>query len=77
MNLYPRIKETHHYDFPIKISFYFENVNCHEIFISDQILLKLKCDVDEYRYFPCGGTKHIQAKGKGVWEALIQRYCPK
>ena len=61
-------KETHHYDLN-------ENVNCHEIFISDQILLKLKCDVDEHLYFSCVGTKHIKAKGKGVLEALIQRYC--
>ena len=51
------------------------NVNCHEIFISDQILLKLQCDVDEYLFFPCVGTEHIKAKGKGVLEALIQRYC--
>ena len=55
-------KETHHYDFPIKVSFLYENVNCHEIFISDQILLKLECDVDECLYFPCVGTKH---QGKG------------
>ena len=44
------------------------------MFISDLILLKLKCDVDEYLYFPYVGTKHIKAKGKGVLEALIQRY---
>ena len=61
--------------FPIKISFWYENVNCHEIFISDQILRKLKCDVDEYLYFHCVGTKHINAKGKWVLEALIQRFC--
>ena len=60
----PDKKETHRYDFPIKISFKYENVNCHEIFISDQILLKLECDVNEYLYFPCVGTKHIKAKGK-------------
>ena len=47
---------------------------CHEIFISDQSLLKLECNVDEYLYFPCVGTKHIKAKGKGILEALIQRY---
>ena len=58
----------HHYDFPIKISFLYENVNCHEIFISDHILLRLECDVDKYLYFPCVGTKHIEAKGKGVWK---------
>ena len=52
-----------------------ENVNCHEIFISDQILLKLECDIDEYMYIPCIGTKHIKANGKRVAEALIQRYC--
>ena len=73
--IYPTKKETHHYDFPIKISFLYENVNCHEIFISDQILLKLECDVDECLYFPCVSTKHTKAKGKGVWEASIQRYC--
>ena len=63
-----------HYDFPIKISFLYENVNCHEIFISDQILLKLLCDVDEYLYFHCVDTKHINAKDKGVLKALIQCY---
>ena len=59
----------------MKISFKYENVNCYEIFIFDQILLKFKRDVDEYLYFPCVGTKHIKAKGKEVLEALIQRYC--
>ena len=48
---------------------------CHEIFISDQILLRLECDVDDYLYFPCVGTKHIKANGKQVLEALIHRYC--
>ena len=42
-------------------------------FISDQILLKLECDLDEYLYFPCVGTKHIKANGKLVLEALIQQ----
>ena len=65
-HIYPTKKETHHYDFPIKISFNYENVNCHEIFISDQILLKLEFDVDEYLTFPCAGTKYIKAKGKEV-----------
>ena len=60
--LIPDKKETHHYDFPIKISFFFENVNCHEIFISNQILLKLECAIDEHLYFPFVGTKH-----KGEW----------
>ena len=50
-------------------------MNCHEIFISDQTLLKLKCDIDEYLYVLCVGTKHIKAKGKGVLEELIQSYC--
>ena len=72
--IYPTKKETHHYDFPIQISFKYENVNCHEIFISDRILLKVECGVDEYLYFPCVGTKHIKANDKGVLEALIQRY---
>ena len=45
------------------------------MFIFDQILLKFKWDVDEYLYFPCVNTKHIKAKGKEVFEALIQRYC--
>ena len=62
--IYPTKKETHHYDFPIKISFKYENVNCHEIVISNQILLKLESDVNEYLYFPCVGTKHIKANGK-------------
>ena len=39
------------------------------------MLLKLKCDVSEYLFFPCVGTEHIKAKGKGGLEALIQRYC--
>ena len=46
-----------------------------KIFISDQILLKLERDVDEYLYFPFEGTEHIKANGKQVLEALIQRYC--
>ena len=71
----PNKKETHHYDFPIKTSFSYENVNCHEIFISEQILLKLECEVDEYLYFPCVCTKNIKANGKWVLEALNQRYC--
>ena len=50
-------------------------MNCHEIFISDQILPKLEVDVDEYLYSPYIGTKHIKVKGKEVLEALIQRYC--
>ena len=57
-------KETHHYDFSIKISFSYENVNCHETLFSDQILLKLKCDIRDYLFYPCVGTKHIKAKGK-------------
>ena len=61
--------------FLIKISFLYENVNCHEIFISDQILLKLECDVDEYLYFPCVCTNYTKANGKRVLEALIQCYC--
>ena len=73
--IYPTKKETHRYDFPIKISLYYENVNCHEIFISDQILLKLECDVDEYLYLHFVSTKHIKANGKRVFEALIQRNC--
>ena len=73
--IYPTKKETHHYDFPIKFSFLYEDVNCHEIFIPSQILLKLECDVDEYPYFPCIGTNYIKVNGKGVLEALIQSYC--
>ena len=49
-------------------------VNCHEIFISDQILLNLKCGVDAYLYLPFESTKHIKANGKRVFEALMQRY---
>ena len=45
------------------------------MFISDQILLKLECDVDEYLYLPFVSTKLIKSNGKRVFEALIQRYC--
>ena len=45
------------------------------MFISNQILLKLECDVDEYLYLPFVGTEHIKANGKRVLEALIQHYC--
>ena len=38
--------------FPIKFSFRYENVSCLEIFITNQILLKRVCDVDEYQYLP-------------------------
>ena len=60
----------HHYDFPIKISFKYENVNFHEIFISDQILLKLKFDVDEYRYFPCVKAQNTSRRRvKEFWKS--------
>ena len=39
------------------------------MFISDQILLKLKCGVDEYLCLPCVGTKHTKANSKWVLEA--------
>ena len=58
--------------FPFRSPFETKFVNCHKIFISDQILLKLKCDVDEYLYLPCTGTKLTKANGKRVAEALIQ-----
>ena len=45
------------------------------MFISDQILLKLECDVDQYLNLPYVDTKHTQANGKLVLETLIQRYC--
>ena len=45
------------------------------MFISDQILLKLECDIFGYLYIPFVGTKHIKANNKLVLEALIQRYC--
>ena len=73
--VYPTKKETHHYDFPIKFSFWYENVNCHDLLISDQILLKLECGVDEYLYLPCIETKHTKANGKRVFEAFIQYHC--
>ena len=43
--------------------------------ISDQILLKLEFDVDEYLYLTCTGTKLTTANGKRVAEAFIQCYC--
>ena len=72
--IYPTKKETHHYNFPVYISFLYENVYCHKIFISDRNLLKLEYDVDEYLYLPFVVTKHIKANGKRVLEALIKRY---
>ena len=74
-NIYPTKKETHHYDFPIKISFLYKNISCHEIFISGQILLKLECNVDEYLCFSWVGTKHTKANVKRVLEVFIQCYC--
>ena len=61
----------HHYDFPIKFSFKYENVNGHEILISNQILRKLDSGVDECLYLPCIRTKHIKANAKQVLEACI------
>ena len=61
--------------FPLRSPFNTKMLTAMKHFISDQILLKLKCDVDEYLFFPCVGTKHIKAKGKGVLEALIECYC--
>ena len=40
------------------------NANCHNIFISDQILVKLECGVDEYLCLQCVETKRINANGK-------------
>ena len=71
--IYPLKKEAHHYDFPIKISFEYENVNCHEIFISNQILLKLECELDEYLYFPCVDTNTPSRMVNEFLEASIQR----
>ena len=45
------------------------------MFISEQILLKLECDVDEYLYLPFVSTKHVKANGKRVFVLLIQCYC--
>ena len=39
--------------------------------ISDQILLKLECGVDEYLYLPCIETKHTKANGKRVLKRLF------
>ena len=49
--------------FPFRSPFKTKNVNCHEILLSDQILLKLECDVDEYLYLPCVGTKWLTSCG--------------
>ena len=67
-NIYPTKKETHHYDFPIKTSFLYENVNCHEIFISEQIVLKIERDVDEYLYFPCVCKKTSRRMVNEFWK---------
>ena len=40
------------------------NANCHEILISDHILLKLKYVVDEYLWLPIVRTGTINAIGK-------------
>ena len=61
--------------FPLRSPYNAKIVNCHEILISDQILLKLECDVNEYLYLSFVSTKHIKASGKRVFEALFQRYC--
>ena len=52
-----------------------QNVNSHEIFISDQILLKLECDIDEFLYLLFVGTKHTKANDKRATKALCQRCC--
>ena len=41
------------------------------MFISDQMFQKLKCDIDEYLYLPCIGTKHTKANGKRVAETTV------
>ena len=51
------------------------NVNCHEILITDKVLLKLECGVANYLYLPCVGTKHTKANGKRGFEAFLQCYC--
>ena len=50
-------KETHHYDFPVKFTFNYENANCHKILNFDLISLKLKRGVDENLCFPHAGTE--------------------
>ena len=52
-----------------------ENVNCHKILITDQVLLKLYCGIDKYLYLPSVGTKHIKANDKQGFEAFLQCYC--
>ena len=72
MCIYARKNETHHYDFPmIDISFKYENIYCHELFISNHILLKLKYDVDAYLYIPCVGTKHKRLRVMEFWKRYI------
>ena len=47
------------------------NANCHEILISDQIPLKLKCSVDEYLCLQCAGTKTSMQSVKGLRKPLF------
>ena len=69
------------YDFPRKFSFYCQNTNCHKIFISDQILQKLKYVVDEDQFLFESFLMHEQKthkknyKNEHFLEAFVQRYC--
>ena len=54
--LYQTKKRNAPHHFPVKLSFEYKNVNCHEILISDQIILILECGIDEYLYLPCVRT---------------------
>ena len=52
----------------------FSPANCPDILISDQILLKLECGVDEYLCLPGIGIKHIKANGKGVYSMMLSTW---
>ena len=50
-------------------------LNTKMLTLSDQILLKLECGVDDYMYIPCVRTNHIKVNGKHVLEVFIQCHC--
>ena len=73
-NVYPTKKKRTTTIFPLRSPF-----NTKMLIVmkySFFILLKRECDVDEYLYFPCVGTKQIKANGKRVFESVYSTLRP-
>ena len=76
MLVYPTKKKRTSKIFPLSYPFNAKKlIVIKYLFLSDQILLKLECGVDEYLCLPGIERKHIKANAKRGLEASIQCYC--